>query len=702
MNAFEQLHPALQHHVVNSLRWSELRPLQEQSIATILDGNHTLLIAPTAGGKTEAAILPLLSRMLRDEWSGLSVLYLCPIKALLNNLEERLAFYCNLVGRTCGVWHGDIKEGERKRIRKEPPDILLPTPESLEAMLISSRTEHAQLFSNLQTVVVDEIHAFAGDDRGWHLIAVLERISRCAERDVQRIGLSATVGNPEDLVEWLAGNSKRRRVLNPPAATAEDTDVQLDYVGSLENAATVISRLHRGEKRLVFCDSRSRVEKLANLLRRESLDTYVSHSSLSADERRRAERAFSEARNCVIVATSALEFGIDVGDLDRVIQIDAPSIVSSFLQRMGRTGRRSKSERNCLFLATSEHSLLQAAALLSLWVKGFVEPVLPPPKPFHLLAQQILAMLLQEKANDLGSLATWLSQVPPFREMGEAKVRLVIEHMLQSDILAQDQGVFWYGSKGEKAYGYRNFIHLSSIFDAPPMFSVRHGHADLGFADEITFQRNTKPQVLLLSGRSWLVKTIDWKKRVVHVEPTDLEGKSQWSGSGPVLSYQMCRAIHDLLVTEEVDPRWSKRAAEAVRGIRAEFAWLSGANMVLRSSGDLLELWTFSGMLINNTLALILQETTGQKIMPRNLQLRFNLNDALTISQQLHPVTLDDLLAAVRAQLEDLQWVQPKFCECLPDAIKEEFYVNRYTHLSLANRVLDSHIKRLISSGTNN
>src|SRR4029077_8377652 len=168
-------------------------------------------------------------------------------------------------------------------------------------------------------VVVDEIHAFAGDDRGWHLLAVLERLGWIAGRPMQRIGLSATVGNPEMLLDWLVGPTPGDRVVLAPKGDAgADMDLTIDAVGSLRNSATVISRLYRGEKRLVFCDSRSKVEDLASQLRALDVQTFVSHSSLSLDERRRAEEAFASGRDCVIVATSTLELGVDVGDLDRV------------------------------------------------------------------------------------------------------------------------------------------------------------------------------------------------------------------------------------------------------------------------------------------------------------------------------------------------------------------------------------------------
>ena len=157
MSEFDKLHPAIQHHIVNSLGWSGLRPLQEATVQPVLDGEHAILLAPTAGGKTEAASFPVFSRMLTENWTGLSVLYICPIKALLNNLEERLSYYGQLLGRSVAVWHGDISASRKSKIIAEPPDILLTTPESLEVMLVSNRIDHYVFFANVRSVIVDEI-----------------------------------------------------------------------------------------------------------------------------------------------------------------------------------------------------------------------------------------------------------------------------------------------------------------------------------------------------------------------------------------------------------------------------------------------------------------------------------------------------------------------------------------------------------------
>ncbi|MGH9335897.1 MAG: DEAD/DEAH box helicase, partial [Vicinamibacteria bacterium] len=496
---FGRLHPAVQHHVVNSLGWRALLPLQEAAIDPLMDGSHALLLAPTAGGKTEAAIFPILSRMLEEDWRGLSVLYICPIRALLNNLEVRLHQCCDLLGRGAALWHGDVRQSDKARFLSEPLDLLLTTPESLEVMLVSRRIDHRAVFADVQVVVVDELHAFAGDDRGWHLLSVLQRIQRIAGRTFQRVGLSATVGNPDELIRWLvAGDRGPRQVLAPPAEGLSSPELALDYVGTLTNAARVISHLHQGEKRLVFCDSRARVEELASELRRLEVDTYVSHSSLSLDERRRAEGAFAQGYNCVIVATSTLELGIDVGDLDRVIQIDAPWTVSAFLQRLGRTGRRSGTVRNCLFLATKPDALLRAAAILELASRGYCEPVVPPSLPYHVLAPQILALALQEEGIGRADWRKWLQGVPAFDAMPSGELDRIVNHMLSESLLFDDEGILGIGTEGEKSYGHKNFLELFSVFTTPPLFRVFHGRTPLGEVDAMSFQVRTEGRPVLI------------------------------------------------------------------------------------------------------------------------------------------------------------------------------------------------------------
>ncbi|MET8286039.1 DEAD/DEAH box helicase [Streptomyces sp. NPDC005132] len=637
----DRLDPVILHHVVNTLGWPDLRPLQRAAINPVMDGEDAVLLAPTAGGKTEAACLPILSAMSAQGWTGTSVLYLCPLKALLNNLVVRVDGYAQWLGRRAALWHGDTKESQRQRIRTDRPDILLTTPESLEAMLIGIKTDHAHLLGGVRAVVIDEVHAFAGDDRGWHLLAVLERLQRVTGHPIQRIGLSATVGNPRQLLTWLQGSGVGRRpgrVVAPDLTIAAETpsagapangpiapppgEIELDYVGSLANAAKVIASLHRGEKRLVFCDSRRQVEELGAALRARDVTVFLSHASLSADERARSEQAFAEARDCVIVATSTLELGIDVGDLDRVIQIDAPGTVASFLQRIGRTGRRSGSMRNCLFLATQKDTLLQAAALLLLWGRGWVEPVIAPPQPRHLVAQQLLAITLQE--HKLGD-QVWCEQwngLAPF----DRSAAPILRHLTENGFLDTDGGMLFIGPEAEHRFGRRHFIELTASFTAPPQFTVLTGRTEIGRMDpSVLTEERQGPRRLLLAGRSWQVTFIDWGRKRVFVEPVESGGIAKWSGGTLIgLSYTLTRAMRDVLLGTDPEVALTRRAEVCLQEWRADDAphLVHPGGTLIARRGDDVRWWTWAGYRANATLGATLSSIADPVQRPTDCYVR--------------------------------------------------------------------------------
>lgn len=663
MPADAQLDEAIEYHVVNSLGWPSLRPLQAAAVEPVRSGADCVLIAPTAGGKTEAAVFPLLTSMVQGQWSGLSVLYVTPLRALLNNLYPRLTTYGGWLGRRVGLWHADVGDTERKRILAEPPDILLTTPESLEAMLVSRRVEHDGLFAGLHAIVVDELHSFAASDRGWHLLGVLARLERLAGLPIQRVGLSATVGNPEQIGRWLQGGeafggSRDLRVVSE-ATPPSDPEVLLDYVGSVPNAAKVIASVHRGEKRLVFCESRRVSEQLAFELRELGVQTFVSHSSLSAEERRRSEQAFAEAQNTVIVATSTLELGIDIGDLDRVIQIDAPRTVASFLQRLGRTGRRPGTRRNTLFLTTSSDAFLEAAGLLLLWRRGFVEPVVPPPHPRHLTAQQLLALALQEGSFGANTWREWWGSLA-LMEDGEE----VLAYLRDEGFLVEDGGLLMLGPAAEEAFGRRHFMDLLSSFDAEKELRVVAGTKEIGFISPLALPRDGAEKVdskpILLNGRAWHIESVSWDRFEVFVSPVGYKGDVRWHSDAIALSFEIMRAQRDVLLGETPDVPLSRRAADRldlVRDARAPQVSLDGP--VVERSGHDVHLWTWAGLKANETLRAGLGGAEGQ-----------SFNDVLVIRGagalgDFADVRFEDVLPHVPAKMV----TSLKFSAALPEAV---------------------------------
>jgi ATP-dependent Lhr-like helicase len=673
--------------MANTLGWQSMRPLQEQSVDTLLDGNDALLIAPTAGGKTEAAVFPLFTAMAEQNWPALSVLYVCPLRALLNNLEPRLRGYASWIGRRTGLWHGDVSASARKRLLLEPPDLLLTTPESLEAMLVSTRVDPRAFFENLRAIVVDEVHAFAGDDRGWHLIALLERLQRLAGRQLQRIGLSATVGNPAELLRWLQGSASRPASVVAPLdngpSGAAPADVTLDYVGSLVNAATVVSSLHRGEKRLVFCESRRQVEELALALRERGATTFVSHSSVAVDERRRAEQAFAEARDCVIVSTSTLELGIDVGDLDRIIQIDAPRTVASFLQRLGRSGRRPGTERNALLLATRPEALVHGAGLLKLWSRGWVEPVTPPPSPRHLVAQQLLGLCLQE--HRVGD-NTWVEWLGDFGGVTAAERQEIMDWLLATGHLDSDSGMLFIGPEAERRYGRRHFMELVSVFTAEPEFTVIAGRREVGTVDPLVLTRKVDgPRIVVLAGRAWEITHIDWRRHRCWVAEAQQPGRMRWQGQPQPLSFELCQARRDVLLGDVPGVRLTERATKVLTREREAAAPVVDRNAtVIDTSGPWW--WTFAGARANATIAAAIPDVVDART-------RYD-NDRLRLRGEVDAAELRAAVQAAIGSALPLPDVDPaairglKFAESLPTHLAQRTLAERLADTGPAHRIL--------------
>ena len=682
-SAFERLGTAVRYHIVHTLGFSGLRPVQELTAHAILDGDNCVVLAPTAGGKTEAAFLPLLSRMTTEGWNAPSVLYLSPIKALLNNQEPRISKLAGMVGRRAFKWHGDIGPGEKGRFAEDPADILMTTPESLEVMLVSARVPSERLFRHLCAVVIDEVHAFAGDDRGAHLVALLERLQRHAGRDIQRIGLSATVGNPKEILSWLGGSSARRGRLVDPPKPASAPLVHLDWVGSVQNAARVIAGLEPGKKRLAFLDSRRRVEQLGEALQQVGVTTYLMHSSLSADERRIAERAFESGRDCVIVATSTMELGIDVGDLDAVYQVDTPPSVASFLQRMGRTGRRAGSRQTATVLCTKESELALSAALLRLWHRGYVEPVVPERSAFHVLAQQILALGLQEGGVPISDYWGWLSGAACFSETTAGEREALLGKMLSEGILLAADGRLSLGPRGERLYGRRNFQALYAVFEASALLQVFWGPREVGTVDAFFLQSLPAASCFVLGGRSWQIERVDWKKSRCEVTPAPEGRHLNWMGPPRLLARTLCEELRSTLLDDVEDPWWTKRAKEAMRTERMANSFLADERMPLVEGAGEIVWHTFLGGKANNLLGKLLAERLGDQVIAGNFAIKMRGEAAQSISAVREVIrALKTPLAITKRDAERFaagcsREPLSKFQPCLPEELELRFLAKR-------------------------
>lgn len=632
MSVFARFSPRLQQAIVARLGWSSLRPVQEVAGEALLAGMNAVVLAPTAGGKTEAAMFPTLSGMVDDGPEAVGAIYVAPIKALLNNQADRLGLYTEMVGLGRFVWHGDTGDNERRQFLREPTELLMTTPESLEVMLVSRRVDESILFADLRVVIIDEVHAVAGTDRGAHLMSVLERIVRLSRHDVQRIGLSATVGNPEEILCWLKGTSERPgRVVDPPKQPSR-RQLLIVHRPGLADLAEDAARTAKGSKSLFFCQSRSMTEAVAEHMRRAGISVFVHHSAISKEERQIAEERFHRGTDACIVCTSTLELGIDVGDLDRVLQAEAPDTVGSFLQRMGRTGRREGQAANTTFFCETEEGTLQAIALIELARSGWVEDVQVNNRCWPVLIHQLLAMALA--SDGIGPEEAWshLSVVPDFGGVNREEYDRLIAWMLDDGSLILTSGRLVLGPKAERRFGRKNFMELYAVFSSPQSYTVQTqsgqplGSLNQSFVDRLVDQVSC----FLLSGRAWAVVWIQHDDRRVIVEPAPRGRQPTWGGYLPqFLGHVVCQKILDILTCTEMYRYLEPEATAVVNQRRDEMRrFLQPGCGGIQAVDQEFRWWTFAGGRINSTLRYAMASVGGNwQIIPDNYQVTVRGDD---------------------------------------------------------------------------
>lgn len=678
-SAFARLDPLLQEKIVSNLGWTGMRPVQDLSVHAILDGNNCVILAPTAGGKTEAAVFPVLSGCLRNHADGLRALYICPTRALLNNQEERIGRYAEMVGMGAFKWHGDVTAAARKAFLREPAELVLTTPESLEVMLDSESVPTLRLFRHLRYVVIDEIHALAQCDRGAHLLCVLERIRRYSELDFQRIGLSATVGNPHVMLAWLQGSSGNPSCLVDPPRQASSKKIAIlaaQEPGEVEALALAAAK---GTKSLLFCESRRLAERIAGNLGRSGGPVFVHHSSLSRHERESSEREFAQGTEACIVCTSTMELGIDVGDLDKVLQINAPATVSSFLQRLGRTGRRSGTTSNTSFFVENDEAFLQALAVVELAKEGWVEAVQPSRRAWHIMLHQVMALCLERGGIARDEPRSVLGKAFCFADIKDGEWAEFIDYLICKDFLHDDGGALSMGLEAERTFGRRNFMELYSVFSSPTEFEV------IGLSGELigTLEWSFLEKLLeahssfYLAGQAWGIERIEWAKKKVVVGKAPSGKIPRWGGLSPRFTgYELTRKKRDILVGEDEAPFLSDDARVWLGSLRSgKGAALAKAFAPIEQDEKGLQWHTWAGGRVNNTIRHALKLELATEVQATDDTVRIvsesvSWNDFCAAIEKIEcPGYWSDpsLLSSIMKQLPD--WRLSKFQAYLPERL---------------------------------
>lgn len=572
-DAYQRLDPRIQKWVFKQ-GWSDLREIQKKAIPPILSGDRDVLIsASTAAGKTEAFFLPACSAIANHP-NGFGILYVSPLKALINDQYRRLESLCDMLDMDVTPWHGDILQSRKKKAKESPSGILLITPESLESLMIREPGWVKYAFTSLRYVVVDEFHAFIGTERGQHLLSLLNRLEHVLgrlEEPIPRVALSATLGELENVPQLLRPN--KSLPCETITSSKSQSTMKLEVRGYIEpldrlKAKTLVSaeyricqelfEICRGGSHLVFANSRQRTESIAAQLSDFCEQDVVPneffphHGSLSKELRESLEsRLQKESLPTTAVCTMTLELGIDIGKVDSVMQVTAPHSVSSLRQRLGRSGRRGSPAILRMFISENELDvkaniidklrleLIQSIAMIRLLlVDKWYEPADTSQMHLSTFLHQILAVIAQWGSIRVEQLYVLLCQSGVFPNIEVHHLKVLLSHMGKIELLQQlSSGELVLGAEGERIVSSYTFY---SVFKTPEEFRIVAGGNTLGTlpVDSLVM----KDQHIVFGGKRWKVVEIDEEKKVIHVEATKGGKPPRFGGSG--------MSVHDVVRQE--------------------------------------------------------------------------------------------------------------------------------------------------------
>ncbi|GHV52696.1 ATP-dependent helicase [Synergistales bacterium] len=570
-DAFGRLVPFIREYIYNK-NWTELKNAQAQAINAILDDErHILISSGTASGKTEAAFFPILSQIADCPPSSVAVLYIGPLKALINDQFERLRDLLKAADIKVWRWHGDVPAAHKKKLLENPSGILQITPESLESMMMRKGGDIIKLFRDLRYIVIDEVHAFMGIDRGSQLLCQIAKIERFAKCSPRRIGLSATLGEVSSAADWLCLGSDKSAIVIDDKNTKKKFRIAVNWHKEDLSFYTAIYNQCKDTKSIIFTNSRTEAEQvIANMreiarLRREPNVFYVHHGSISKRLREEAESAMREHEGSAVTsATLTLELGIDIGKLERVLQIGAPYSCAGFLQRLGRSGRKTGvSEMYFTGLEIeSEYNgddvfrkfpfeLIKIIAIIQLYLEErWIEPIGHKPLPFSLLYHQTMSMLVSMGEMTVSALARSVLTFPPFYAVSQEDYRALLLHLLKiKHIQKTEENTLIVGLEAERAVNHFSFYAVfpeedevyKVIFDGREIGSINNLPPDnAGFC---------------LAGRYWAAIDVDARTKCVFVKPAEKSRRLLWSlAGGGEIHTKIVRRMRQVLIEEDIYP----------------------------------------------------------------------------------------------------------------------------------------------------
>lgn len=605
---------------IRDKRWESLRSIQAAAIPRIINTDDNYILASrTASGKTEAAFLPILSKVDFNK-SGVQVLYISPLIALINDQFYRIEELCRNLEISVTKWHGEANRTLKTNLIKSPNGIVLITPESLEAMFVNAPYNIKVLFGNLNYIVIDEIHSFLGVDRGLQLMSILSRIQQVNSSRIKIIGLSATIGD-ENFIEAkrLTGNIDQTKILVD--RTKKETEAKFKYFKGETTALPLelLKDLYKetySNKVLIFPNSRGRAEEVAVKLRRISDRVnghtyyYSHHSSVDKEIRENIEHFAknNERFNFCIACTSTLELGIDIGTIDKIVQIDSTHSVSSLVQRIGRSGRREGDKSIVNIYATHKWSLLQSLACWNLYNSDFIEPIHIAKKPYDILFHQLLSIVKQLSGCTREELLRRIAVNPTFSFIEEQDVKNIIEDCISKDYIEALGKELIIGIEGEKIVNSREFY---SVFKTEVNFKVIHAGRSIGdmpLSTQVQIDEN-----IFLAARIWKIIDIDFKGLKIIVQPAKDGKNPRFGGDGGNIHKEIREEMLHILKSTKDYEELEDSSTQNLEEMRYDFKDFKINNFekdrpVIKKE-EKIYIYTFTGSKINRSLSFLLSMT---------------------------------------------------------------------------------------------
>ena len=689
-DVIEMLHENIRK-LINELKWSNLTEPQLRAIPLIVKGYNVLIIAPTGLGKTEAALLPIFNELIKVKPTPISVLYITPLKALINDLYRRISWWSSRLGFIVSRKHSEVPRHEKSIRLKKIPDILITTPEGLEIDL-DWASKFRQYYKNIKWVIVDEVHELVNSKRGIQLSVLLERLRAYIGQDFQIIGLSATIGSPQHAAKLIFGSSKRPSCI-VESTTDKKASIVIDTPANISNEywKSIAEKVEEYliPSTLIFVNSRFAAERVHEVLEsRNHRNIYVHHSSVSREIKSSVEELLKNGKVKGVICTKTLELGIDIANVNLVVQIEPPGSVTTLVQRIGRSGHTITSKAQGVLICDDYVDVLECLATSKLALRGILEEPKILKKPLDVLAREILGMCLEKGEVNLQEAFNIMKKSYPYKTLTREEFNKLIEYLAKNNMitLISNNRVklgpaffrIWRFDENNNPWS-KNFSEFFSLINEKQSFTVKYSQNTIGEVDAYFVYKHLRVgDVFRLSGKNWLVKLIDENSMKLEVIPSE-EREVEiplWRGGVQPRDYIIAKEMLNILIAflqgdmpiEEgsmiVTMDSLTKLHHLIQDVRKKYKNIRSNTMYVERRGDETFFITFMGERVSSTLAHILMYKISSeytlnvqaRISPIGFSIKARNVDPLTILKNVDLRELPELIinAAKRSPLLNL------------------------------------------------